>query len=90
MPVPPTALPEPDLLRVEHHTALREAFSQLPADCQQLIGLLSRHPPVPDAQISAGLGIPVGSIARRRSRCLERLRRHWAIAALQTPPPHGA
>ena len=89
-PQPGTALPEPDLLRIEHHTALREAFSQLPADCQQLIGLLSQHPPVPDAQISARLGIPVGSIARRRSRCLERLRRHWAIAALQAPPPHGA
>jgi RNA polymerase sigma factor (sigma-70 family) len=89
-PQPGTVLPAPDLLRIERHTALREAFNQLPADCQQLIGLLIQHPPVPDAQISARLGIPVGSIARRRSRCLERLRRRPAIAALPTPPPDGA
>ena len=72
----------------ERHTALRVAFSQLPADCQQLLSLLIEHPRVPDAQLSARLGIPGGSIARRR--CLERLRRHPAITALPAPPPPGA
>jgi hypothetical protein len=46
--------------------------------------VLIEDPPVPDAQISARLGIPVGSIGPSRSRCLEKLRRDPAIAALIT------
>jgi len=34
------------------------------------------------AEISAKLGIPAGSIGPNRSRCLDKLRRHPAIAAL--------
>jgi DNA-directed RNA polymerase specialized sigma24 family protein len=37
---------------------------------------------VPYAEISARLGIPVGSIGPNRSRCLDKLRRHPAIAGL--------
>jgi hypothetical protein len=37
---------------------------------------------VPYAQISARLGIPVGSIGPCRGRCLDKLRRHPAVAAL--------
>jgi DNA-directed RNA polymerase specialized sigma24 family protein len=37
---------------------------------------------VPYAEISAMLGIPVGSIGPSRSRCLDKLRRDPAIAAL--------
>ena len=37
---------------------------------------------MPYAEISARLGIPVGSIGPRRGRCLEKLRRYPAIAAL--------
>jgi hypothetical protein len=37
---------------------------------------------VPYAEISARLGIPVGSIGPSRGRCLEKLRRDPAIAAL--------
>ena len=50
--------------------------------CQQLIALLIDGPPVPYAQISARLGIPVESIGPTRSRCLDKLRRDPAIAAL--------
>jgi DNA-directed RNA polymerase specialized sigma24 family protein len=39
-------------------------------------------PAAPYAEISARLGIPVGSIGPTRSRCLDKLRRHPAIAAL--------
>jgi len=42
---------------------------------------------VPHAQISARLGIPVGSIGPTRSRCLAKLRRHPAIAALADAEP---
>jgi DNA-directed RNA polymerase specialized sigma24 family protein len=34
------------------------------------------------AEISARLGIPVGSIGPTRHRCLDELRRHPAITAL--------
>ena len=73
---------EQGLLAAERHAALREAFGDLPAFCQQLITLLIADPAVPYAEISAGLGIPIGSIGPYRSRCLDKLRRHPAIAAL--------
>jgi DNA-directed RNA polymerase specialized sigma24 family protein len=37
---------------------------------------------VPYAEISARLGVPVGSIGPTRLRCLDELRRYPAIAAL--------
>ena len=84
--------PEQELLAAERHAALREAFRDLPPPGQQLILMLIQDPPVPYAGISARLGIPVGSIGPTRSRCLEKLRRHPAIAALtsarnETAPP---
>jgi hypothetical protein len=44
--------------------------------------MLIADPPVPYADISAQLGIPVGSIGPTRSRYLDKIRRHPAIAAL--------
>jgi DNA-directed RNA polymerase specialized sigma24 family protein len=73
---------EHELLAAERHAALREAFTRLPPCCQRLITVLIEDPPVPYAQISARLGIPVGGIGPSRSRCLEKLRRDPAIAAL--------
>jgi len=76
----PTA--EDELLIAERHAALRGAIMDLPANCQRLLALLIAEPPVPYAEISARLGIAVGSIGPNRGRCLDRLRRHPAIAAL--------
>jgi RNA polymerase sigma factor (sigma-70 family) len=76
---------EQDLLAAERHAALREAFTDLPPRWQRLMVLLSQDPPVPYAEISARLGIPVGSVGPYRSRCLARLRRHPAIAGLARP-----
>ena len=70
------------LLTAERHAALREAFGQLPPNGQQLMALLIADPPLPYADISAQLGIPVGSIGPNRSRYLDKMRRHPAIAAL--------
>lgn len=88
-------MPDADLLPEEHagtaerevpaaerHTALREALTNLPPDCQQLIALLIQDPPVSYAKISARLDIPIGSIGPSRSQCLDKLRRYPAIAAL--------
>jgi RNA polymerase sigma factor (sigma-70 family) len=82
LPDEQNAIAEHELLDAERHAALRAAFSDLPASYQQLLALLIADPPVPYAEISARLGIPIGSIGPYRSRCLERLRRHPAVAAL--------
>jgi RNA polymerase sigma factor (sigma-70 family) len=73
---------EQELLEAERHAALSEAFARLPPGCQQLIGKLIEDPPSSYAQISASLGIPVGSIGPRRARCLDKLRSDPVIAAL--------
>jgi RNA polymerase sigma factor (sigma-70 family) len=77
-----TGTAEQELLAAERHAALREAFLQLPPCDQQLIALLIQDPPAPYAKISSSLGIPVGSIGPTRGRCLDRLRRHPALATL--------
>jgi RNA polymerase sigma factor (sigma-70 family) len=73
---------EQEVLAAERHAALRQAFGTLDPFSQQLIALLIQDPPVPYAEISAKLGIAVGSIWPNRGRCLEKMRRHPAIAAL--------
>jgi RNA polymerase sigma factor (sigma-70 family) len=71
-----------DLLAAERYAALREAFTDLPPEGQRLIAMLLADPPVPYTEISARLGISIGSIGPTRSRCLDKMRRHPAIAAL--------
>ncbi len=71
-----------ELLLAERNAALREALMRQPPGCQRLIAMLIQDPPVPYAKISAELGIPVGSIGPTRRRCLEKLRRDPAVAAL--------
>jgi len=82
VPDPRSQIAEDELVLAEHQAALREAFGHLPPHCQQLIALLIADPPVPYAEISAKLGIPVGSIGPTRGRCLDKLRSHPAVAAL--------
>jgi len=76
------ATADQELLAAERHAALRAAIEDLPPSSRRLIAVLTEDPPLPYAEISARLGIPVGSIGPSRSRCLDRLRRHPAIAAL--------
>ena len=70
------------LLAAERHAAMRQALAQLPPCCQQLLTLLIKDPPIPYAEISAELGIAVGSIGPTRRRCLGKLRRQPTIAEL--------
>jgi DNA-directed RNA polymerase specialized sigma24 family protein len=81
---------EQEWLKAERHAALRQAVAHLPPCCQQLIALLLQDPPVPYAEISARLGIPAGSIGPTRRRCLGKLRRDPAIAALINAVPQTA
>jgi len=73
---------EQELLDAERHAALRAALADLSPRSQQLLALLTADPPMSYAQISAALGIPVGSIGPSRGRCLQQLRAHPALAAL--------
>ena len=75
-------LGDQELLAAERHAALRDALSRLPRRGQQLIAMLIADPPVPYTEISARLGIPVGSIGPNRRRCLDKIRRDPAIAGL--------
>ena len=76
------ATAEQELLVAERHAVLLEALARLRPCCQRLIGKLIEDPPLSYAQISASLGITVGSIGPLRGRCLDRLRGDPAIAAL--------
>jgi RNA polymerase sigma factor (sigma-70 family) len=82
LPDPTAATAEQELLQAERHAALRQALADLPPSCQRLLALLLEDPPPSYATISARLGIPVGSIGPTRARCLHKLRRHPAVAAL--------
>jgi DNA-directed RNA polymerase specialized sigma24 family protein len=73
---------EQELLAAERHAALRAAFATLPRSDQRLIALLLEDPPVSYAEISVRLDIPIGSIGPTRRRCLDKLRRYPAVAAL--------
>jgi RNA polymerase sigma factor (sigma-70 family) len=75
---------EQQLLVAERNAVLREALLDLPPESQRLIALLAADPPVPYAEISARLGIPLGSIGPTRCRCLDKLRQHPAITELIT------
>jgi RNA polymerase sigma factor (sigma-70 family) len=77
------AVVEQELIKAERRAALRAAFAQLPLPCRRLLSLLMHEPPLPYADISTRLGTPVGSIGPNRARCLARLRRSPALAALR-------
>jgi len=82
MPDEQTATAEDELLMAERDATLREAFARLPLRCQRLLGMLVADPPVSYTEISASLGIPVGSIGPSRRRYLDKLRCDPAIARL--------
>ena len=71
-----------EILMAERNAALRAAFAELPARCQQLLAMLTSDPPSSYAEISDKLHLPVGSIGPQRARCLERLRKSGTLAWL--------
>jgi RNA polymerase sigma factor (sigma-70 family) len=70
-----------EILIAERNAALRTGFAELPLHSQHLLAMLFRDPPCSYSEISATLGIPIGSIGPQRARCLERLRRSSALTA---------
>jgi RNA polymerase sigma factor (sigma-70 family) len=83
LPSDPDAVTVEDLvLAAERHSALRTAFAELPADCRTLLSMLIGDPPRSYAEVSATLGMAVGSIGPTRTRCLDRLRRSPQVMAI--------
>ncbi len=72
--VAPAAEIDERLLADERDQVVRDALSRLPRRWQRLLEMLMADPPVPYADISDELGLPVGSIGPTRGRCLARLR----------------
>ena len=79
---PPPATPEEDVLAAERLALLRAALEELPPRCQQLLRVLTADPPPSYEQVSAALGMPVGSIGPTRARCLDRLRHAARLAGI--------
>jgi RNA polymerase sigma factor (sigma-70 family) len=76
MPMDPDAVViDDEILRAERDAALRTAFAELPPRCRELLSMLMRDPPCRYEDISAKLGIPMGTIGPVRGRCLDRIRR---------------
>lgn len=73
---------EDDVLEAERAGALRAGLATLSAPCQRLLTLLVTDPPPSYTEVSSRLGMPVGSIGPTRARCLDKLRRSPALAAL--------
>ena len=80
---------EQEILEAELRAALRAAFAGLPARCRQLLSMLLSDPPRSYAEISAAVPIAIGSIGPQRARCLDKLRRSPALAALVDVPVTG-
>ena len=62
------------LLAAERAEHVQRAMASLPARWRRLMEMLMADPPVPYADISIELGLPIGSIGPTRGRCLARLR----------------
>ncbi len=80
MPGDPAATVDQELIEAERNAALRAALAELPDRCRKLLSMLISDPPPAYAEISAALGIAVGSIGPIRARCLDRLRRSPHLA----------
>lgn len=66
--------PDAGLLRAERNDEVRRVVELLPLRERQLMGMLMLDPAPSYEEISAAMGIPVGSIGPTRRRCLEKLK----------------
>ncbi len=71
-----------DLVALEERHALREGLAELPSGRRDLLLMLLADPPIPYAEISEKLGIPIGSIGPTRARALAQLRNTRALITL--------
>lgn len=75
-------LPEEEALRTDRNRALWRAFNQLSQRCQDLLRMTVLSGRAEYDHVAKEMRMPRGSIGPTRGRCLDRMRRHPAIAAL--------
>jgi RNA polymerase sigma factor (sigma-70 family) len=71
------------MLDAERDRALWQAYELLPQPCRALLRVLMTRPRPSYAEVSAALGMPIGSIGPTRGRCLDKLRRLVGEEGLQ-------
>ena len=79
--------PETSAVRRDQQVLVRQAVATLPPRQRALLGALVSSPPMSYEEISAGLGIPVGSIGPTRARILARLRTTLEAAGVHDAVP---
>ena len=79
---PGAAGPGDGLLDAERDVNLWRAFDALPPRCRRLLRVLLADPEPSYTEVSAALGIPIGSIGPTRARCLACLRRSREFRAV--------
>lgn len=67
----------------ERNVALRKVIETLPVHHKALLRVMMVDPSPSYEEVSAALGIPVGSIGPTRRRCLELLQRKCSLAGIQ-------
>src|SRR5262249_56367194 len=77
---------EEEVIAAERDAALRAAFAELPRTCHELLSMLMSDPPPAYTDVSATLGMAVGSIGPMRARCPDRLRRSRPLVAVLAHP----
>jgi RNA polymerase sigma factor (sigma-70 family) len=83
LPADPAAITiEQEILAAELDAAVWAAFAELPRGCRDLLSMLVSDPPLAYTEISATLGVAVGSIGPKRARCLDRLRRSPRLTSM--------
>ena len=80
---------EEEVIAAERNAALRAAFAELSRTCHELLSMLMNDPPPAYVDVSARLGMAVGSIGPMRARCLDRLRRSQHLVAVLANQAEG-
>jgi RNA polymerase sigma factor (sigma-70 family) len=74
--------PDEPLIAQQDAIAVQAALEQLAPRDRALLRLLAAEPPASYQEISAALGMPIGSIGPTRARAIARIRSHGAVRAL--------
>jgi RNA polymerase sigma factor (sigma-70 family) len=82
----PRPLPEEQAASADRDARLQVALDRLPGRDRRLLLLLTAAPPPTDAELSAALDVPVGSVGRKRARSLARLRRELSAMGVDPLP----
>ena len=82
--------PEAVVLDNERDRLLWLSLGEIPQRCQVLLRALASAPPPSYGDVSAALGMPIGSIGPTRARCLDYLKKRMLVHQRETGTPTAA